>query len=564
MNIFAVENFRYGLDVRRSPLSSVPGTLTKLVNGIITSGAKIKKRNAFVKVPLPSGCFGLEATKTGLVTFGSGPKPAALDDTNIGYIQLLHPVAVLGVSGSPTLTNVISTCVYNDKVFAIAEFSDSRRFCYYDGALVWDSALGQVFTSTRNLQAKSLQLASLPLVDAGWQQGASGLLELELLTPPGVSATASTEVVQAVSAEQYPQVRVSIGDAVDSYLGDGPAFSFTIAQDDYTNVHVQLTLYPAVPEKKFSIYSNLLNTVYELVAMSKNASNKLVITLRDDNFDSMVCTLDTVSDPANALIVLKSDPVTNKLLADQYEWNGAAYLLVTADQEVKLSNGTQLPGYGMSYKIDRVTQPPPITAEQVAAELVAAINITPHWWPGKDDEADNEHFVAKLVGPRTVHVKCPRSFAGLDVPWEFSDYTLALPTSLQTGAARNWLLTSVSNDLVATADTSTTATVFVTPSPVFHRVVSPPFNYASRIRTDIVSVSTLYGSGSFTYTWERLSDSGNDITIEPIDSGQQVKFSAMLMTAQSATSRWKVTVLDANNNAQSSAEVDVTITHATS
>ena len=45
-----IDNFAAGLDTRKSPLTSPAGTLTRLVNAVITPGGEIAKRRAFVQV----------------------------------------------------------------------------------------------------------------------------------------------------------------------------------------------------------------------------------------------------------------------------------------------------------------------------------------------------------------------------------------------------------------------------------------------------------------------------------------------------------------------------------
>ena len=69
MPYFLIENFKSGLDVRKSVLTAPAGTLTRLVNAAITPGGEIKKRKAFVKVADLTGTFGLAALGTKLVAF---------------------------------------------------------------------------------------------------------------------------------------------------------------------------------------------------------------------------------------------------------------------------------------------------------------------------------------------------------------------------------------------------------------------------------------------------------------------------------------------------------------
>lgn len=72
MKTIVLENFRYGLDTRRSAISSSLGTLTTLENGFVNQGAEIESRKAFVKLgTLAHSAFDLVATPAGLVSFRS-------------------------------------------------------------------------------------------------------------------------------------------------------------------------------------------------------------------------------------------------------------------------------------------------------------------------------------------------------------------------------------------------------------------------------------------------------------------------------------------------------------
>lgn len=71
-----IDNFAAGLDTRKSPLTSPPGTLTRLVNAAVTPGGEIAKRRAFVNVATVTGSFGLAATAASLYVFGKNVVPS--------------------------------------------------------------------------------------------------------------------------------------------------------------------------------------------------------------------------------------------------------------------------------------------------------------------------------------------------------------------------------------------------------------------------------------------------------------------------------------------------------
>lgn len=77
MTYQTVENFVAGLDTRKSPLTSPAGTLTRLINAVITPGGEIAKRRAFTLVAnLPSDSFGLAATESSIYVFGRNTTPS--------------------------------------------------------------------------------------------------------------------------------------------------------------------------------------------------------------------------------------------------------------------------------------------------------------------------------------------------------------------------------------------------------------------------------------------------------------------------------------------------------
>ena len=183
---FTIPNFKYGLDSRRSELTSLPGTLLQCLDGHINQGAQIENRKAFVKLgQLPASCFGLQETPTGLVTFGSTAVggvviPAGLTGL-VSYQRLRHytyelaaqgaliPVPGGGTVGSlnpnstyellhgsvePAMTGITHSCSFGGKAFAIAAFGQSSSpggtasgiplvdalnpitLCYYNGSTI--------------------------------------------------------------------------------------------------------------------------------------------------------------------------------------------------------------------------------------------------------------------------------------------------------------------------------------------------------------------------------------------------------------------------------------------
>lgn len=132
-----INSFKYGLDTRRDALASLPGTLQLANNCYVDAGGEINKRKAFVPVDsshikLPAGCFGLQDTDTGLMTFGSVTTPAGMP-SGVTYQQLAYPV-----NPAPgSMTAVVFSCSFLGKAFVLATFDNENAvFAYYNGILV--------------------------------------------------------------------------------------------------------------------------------------------------------------------------------------------------------------------------------------------------------------------------------------------------------------------------------------------------------------------------------------------------------------------------------------------
>lgn len=141
MEHLTIANFKYGLDTRRSELTSQPGTLVTAENGHINQGAQFEKRKAFVLLgTLPAGTFGLQETPNGLVTFGSAASaviPAGLLGL-VTYQRLRHYLWELDTTApaiqthlnpdnaspawEPVMTGITHSCTFGGKPFAVASF----------------------------------------------------------------------------------------------------------------------------------------------------------------------------------------------------------------------------------------------------------------------------------------------------------------------------------------------------------------------------------------------------------------------------------------------------------
>lgn len=159
-----IANFKYGLDSRRSELTSVPGTLQTLNNAHVNQGGEVEKRKAFARTALPANCFGLETTSTGLITFGSIADPGGWPrGAVVGFQQLQHPSIEVGNTSPvriPTgiaynaayhaMTKVNFSRSFLGNIFVSATFSDGNTFLYYNGVSVFQSYTGYFYNGSPN------------------------------------------------------------------------------------------------------------------------------------------------------------------------------------------------------------------------------------------------------------------------------------------------------------------------------------------------------------------------------------------------------------------------------
>ena len=143
MGYFVIENFKLGLDSRNFALTAPVGALVRAENCHVTPAGEIEKRKSFTLfATLPTGCFGLEVTNSGLVTFGSGSAPAM--PSGVAYVQCLHPGEAAGGTAS-AMTGVTCSGTYAGLPWCSARFADGRVFGFYNGALVPGFSSGIVF-----------------------------------------------------------------------------------------------------------------------------------------------------------------------------------------------------------------------------------------------------------------------------------------------------------------------------------------------------------------------------------------------------------------------------------
>lgn len=197
MPYIIIEDFSGGVDLRKSAITSRPGTLRALKNGFVNAGGEIEKAKTFTSVGvLPTGdTFGLAFRNNRLAVFGT--KSAGTIGTLPGYTDYYQ---LIPSGGTPTISRVLDVSPFADGIYVIARFSDNTIRHFYVTASTANQIASVDGTNARTHQSKlylvdgrNLQFSALDDPDNFAGTG-SGLIDVT------AQDTGSTELV---GIEQY-------------------------------------------------------------------------------------------------------------------------------------------------------------------------------------------------------------------------------------------------------------------------------------------------------------------------------------------------------------------------
>ena len=125
-----VEDFKGGIDTRRTVITSVPGTAVTLTNAHITRGGEIEKRRAFkLWATLPANTHGLAAGGGRVFVFGS--ESVTLPSTvpvNLNYVLFEH-----ASDSSQDMHSILHHDFFEGRTYASALYNDGKIYHYWDG-----------------------------------------------------------------------------------------------------------------------------------------------------------------------------------------------------------------------------------------------------------------------------------------------------------------------------------------------------------------------------------------------------------------------------------------------
>lgn len=132
MAYLIIEDFKGGLDVRKSVFTAPPGSLRELSNAHLTRGGEIEKRKAMVEyAALPvDETHGLYAINGVLYVFGTNG--SVIPPAGVTYQRLLTLTPGL------LIERILSVTSFRGKPYVLAEFNNGSRHHFYNGVQVSD------------------------------------------------------------------------------------------------------------------------------------------------------------------------------------------------------------------------------------------------------------------------------------------------------------------------------------------------------------------------------------------------------------------------------------------
>lgn len=172
MAYLIIEDFKGGLDVRKSVFTAPPGSLRELKNAHLTRGGEIEKRKAMVEfAALPADeTHGLYAINGTLYVFGTNG--SVVVPAGVTYQRLVTTVPNL------LIERIWSVTSFRGRPYVLAEFNNGSRHHFYDGVQVsdFDARFGTLQSDTDVVAAMSSLINSNANVGA---IGASTVVTVE-------------------------------------------------------------------------------------------------------------------------------------------------------------------------------------------------------------------------------------------------------------------------------------------------------------------------------------------------------------------------------------------------
>ena len=134
MPVYQIQDFKSGLDLRKSYATAPAGSLRTLRNCVVSAGAEIEKRTSFLFwSAAPPGSMGCLSRNGEFFVVANGPSGItdwSFSPNHPGVISLPFPVG---------MTRVADWDLFNGQFYIVMAGSDGRYYHYYNQVLVTDA-----------------------------------------------------------------------------------------------------------------------------------------------------------------------------------------------------------------------------------------------------------------------------------------------------------------------------------------------------------------------------------------------------------------------------------------
>ena len=520
----SIQNFRFGLDARRSELTSQPGTLLRAVDCHVTQGAELEKRKAFVKTALPANTFpGLPTLTTHLV-FGSIAPPAM--PGGFTYQQLTSPL------GS-AMTALIGATLFDGKAFVIAAFGADGTFCFYDGTLVEDYIAGLVMTGGTSDTAIAAKIAALVNLTTEYTAtSALGVVSITSLPGNNFSINTTTTLTPTSTGVITPSVTFLANPATP---GAGAIGSFQIqgtydgsvtpAYGQVTDVLINgVSIINSTPVVATTIHSIDLAILVASAINLNSATNGGFNATANSNTVVIYAPLGTVYNNATFSVVSAGVTIGN-------------YLATISGNHFTLGPITDANGVdllqGNTYTFNQPTSAFYHTLQQIIARI--------------NSQTATTGYTAAAIGPASTTGPMILSISNAKTTVLDASMVITITNTFVSNPGGTILFPNPGgggNPLIVTLSTGS---------------ISQSVNYGPLV-TGSVSCNASNGTAPFTYKWNYVSGSSLITPLNPTAATTSFQLATYTKTQTSAV--FNCTVSDSAGNVLASAPLTITFYYA--
>jgi hypothetical protein len=135
--VYQIQDFKSGLDLRKSYATAPAGSLRTLRNCMISAGAEIEKRTAFLAwAPAPAGSLGVLSRNGEIFVVQNGTSGIVDWNPNPPWPNAVAGVISLPFPAGVTITKVQDWDLFNGMFYIVLAGADGKFYHYYQGNMI--------------------------------------------------------------------------------------------------------------------------------------------------------------------------------------------------------------------------------------------------------------------------------------------------------------------------------------------------------------------------------------------------------------------------------------------